>query len=121
MHDQHASSGSVRQESEPGIDYPAEEASAAFQTLKKRHRAFVFPLAIAFFVWYFTYVLLAAYAHDFMSQPVWGDINVGLLFGLAQFVSTFAITMAYVSYANRRLDPIAEQIRADLAEKEASA
>jgi uncharacterized membrane protein (DUF485 family) len=45
---------------------------------------------------------------------VFGNINVGLLFGLGQFVSTFAITTWYVMYANRKLDPIAEDIRGEL-------
>ncbi|WP_022886731.1 DUF485 domain-containing protein [Glaciibacter superstes] len=98
----------------PAIDYIEVEESPEFQKLKTRHRSFVFPLAIAFLVWYFAYVLLADYAHEFMSTPVWGNINVGLLFGLGQFVTTFAITTWYVWYANRRLDPIAEEIRDDL-------
>jgi len=38
-----------------------------------------------------------------------------LLFGLGQFVTTFAITTWYVSFANRRLDPLADEIRADLS------
>jgi uncharacterized membrane protein (DUF485 family) len=102
----------------PAIDYEAVEHSAGFQQLKRRHRTFVFPLAIGFLVWYFAYVLLADYAHDFMSTPVWGNINVGLLLGLGQFVSTFAITTWYVSYANRKLDPIAEKFRVELGARE---
>lgn len=105
-----------------GIDYVAVEESPRFSELKKRHRGFVFPLAVAFLVWYFAYVLLSSFAREFMAQRVWGDITVGLLFGLGQFVTTFAITMAYVWYANRKLDPIAEEIREDLeARQEASA
>ena len=42
------------------------------------------------------------------------EINVGLLLGLAQFVTTFAITMGYVRFANRRLDPPAAALRAEL-------
>ena len=95
-------------------DFQTTEQSERFQTLKKRHRGFVFPVAVGFLVWYFVYVLLAAYAHDFMATPVFGNVNVGLLFGLGQFVTTFAITTAYVIYANRKLDPLAEEIRADL-------
>ena len=87
------------------------QAGHEFQELRRRHRSFVFPLAIGFLVWYFLYVLLADYAHDFMSTKVSGSITIGLILGLLQFVSTFAITMWYVSYANRRLDPAAEQIR----------
>ena len=90
------------------------EQSEPFVRLKRRHRSFVFPLAIAFLLWYFAYVLLADYAHDFMSTPVFGNINVGLLLGLGQFVTTFAITTWYVSYANRRLDPLATEIRSGL-------
>jgi uncharacterized membrane protein (DUF485 family) len=66
------------------------------------------------------YVLLADYAHDFMATPVLGNINVGLLLGLGQFVSTFAITMWYVWYANRKLDPLAEELRTTLAADAAS-
>jgi uncharacterized membrane protein (DUF485 family) len=103
-----------------GIDYIAVEESESFRELKRRQRSFVFPLAVAFLVWYFVYVLLSSFARDFMSQRVWGDITVGLLFGLGQFVTTFAITMAYVWYANRRLDPRTEEIRAELERAEGS-
>ena len=105
-----------------GVDYLAEESSPRFQELKRKHRGFVFPLSIAFLVWYFAYVLLSSFAPDFMAQRVWGDITVGLLFGLGQFVTTFAITMTYVWYANRKLDPISEELRDELEhEQEASA
>jgi uncharacterized membrane protein (DUF485 family) len=99
----------------PGdIDYIAVEESPPFRELKRRQRSFVFPLAIAFLLWYFVYVLLSSFATEFMAQRAWGDVTVGLLFGLGQFVSTFAITMTYVWYANRRLDPGAAAIRAEL-------
>jgi len=99
-------------------EYERVERSERFRLLKRRHRSFVFPLAVAFLLWYFAYVLLADYAHDLMSTPVWGRINVGLLLGLGQFVTTFAITTWYVSFANRQLDPIADEIRAELSAKE---
>jgi uncharacterized membrane protein (DUF485 family) len=97
--------------SEHPVDFVAEQSSGEFQKLRKSHRNFVFPVAIGFLVWYFAYVLLAAYAHDFMSIKVWGSINIGLLLGLFQFVTTFGITTWYVSYANRKLDPQAAVIR----------
>lgn len=92
-------------------DFKEVQATEQFKELRKRHRSFVFPMAIAFLLWYFAYVLLADYAADFMSIKVWGNINVGLIMGLLQFVTTFAITGWYVSYCNRRLDPIAAEIR----------
>jgi uncharacterized membrane protein (DUF485 family) len=92
-------------------DFEEVQATQQFKDLRKRHRSFVFPMAIGFLLWYFAYVILAAYAVDFMSTKVWGNINVGIIMGLLQFVTTFAITGWYVSYSNRRLDPIAADIR----------
>ncbi len=103
-----------------GIDYVAVEESPRFATLKRTHRSFVFPLAVLFLLWYFFYVLLSSFAVEFMAQRVWGDVTVGLLLGLGQFVTTFAITMGYVWFANRKLDPLSSEIRADL-EREAGA
>ncbi|WP_104137253.1 DUF485 domain-containing protein [Arthrobacter sp. ZGTC131] len=92
-------------------DFEEVQATEQFKELRRRHRSFVFPMAVAFLLWYFAYVLLADYAVDFMSSKVWGNINVGLIMGLLQFVTTFAITGWYVSYSNRKLDPIAAEIR----------
>ncbi|MGF6821787.1 uncharacterized membrane protein (DUF485 family) [Microbacterium sp. ZKA21] len=111
----------IQGESAGPIDYIAVEESPKFQTLKRTQRSFIFPLAALFLIWYFVYVLLAAFAPDFMGQRVWGDITIGLLFGLGQFVSTFAITMAYVAFANRRLDPVAAEIRDELEKAQAQA
>lgn len=103
------------------IDYEQVEHSPQFRALKRKHRSFVLPMALLFLVWYFLYVILAGWAPEFMAQRVTGDITVGLLLGLGQFVTTFAITMGYVAFANRKLDPDAEAIRAELEKKEAGA
>ena len=87
------------------------QSSPEFAELRWRLRRFVFPMSAAFLLWYLAFVLLAAYAPEVMAVPVLGAINVGLLLGLAQFVSTFAIATAYVRYANRYLDPAAERLR----------
>jgi uncharacterized membrane protein (DUF485 family) len=90
------------------------QASPEFALLRKRLRNFVFPVSAIFLLWYLLYVLLADYAHGFMSTKVAGNITVGLIFGLLQFVSTFVITGLYVRYANRHLDPISDKIRTDI-------
>jgi uncharacterized membrane protein (DUF485 family) len=97
-----------------GQQFLATQSSPEFQELRNRLRRFVFPMSALFLIWYFAYVLLGAFAHDFMAIKVWGDINVGLLVGLGQFLSTFLITAIYVRFANRELDPRAEAIRAEL-------
>jgi len=87
------------------------QASPDFATLRKRLRNFVFPVSALFLAWYLLYVLLADYAHSFMSIKLVGNINIGLVLGLLQFVSTFAITTWYVRYANKQLDPLASELR----------
>lgn len=99
-------------------DYQRVQRSPEFQDLRRRFRNFVFPMTALFLVWYFVYVLLANYAHDFMSIRVWGNITVGLLFGLGQFVSTFAITMIYARWANKRFDAAADELRREIEEDE---
>jgi uncharacterized membrane protein (DUF485 family) len=87
------------------------QAGAEFAELRRRLRRFVFPATAAFLLWYLAYVLLASYARDLMAKPVLGGINLGMVIGLAQFVSTFVLTAVYVRYAERRLDPLAERLR----------
>ncbi len=97
-----------------GTQYTAVQESTEFIDLRRRFRRFVFPLTALFLAWYFLYVLMSTFAVDFMSKKVFGEINVGLVFGLLQFVSTFAITIAYVRWADRHFDPAADRIRANV-------
>ena len=97
-----------------GERYQEVHASPEFQELRSRLRRFVFPMTAFFLVWYVVYVLLGAFAHDFMATRVFGNVNVGLLIGLGQFLTTFVITGLYVRFANRELDPRAAAIRGDL-------
>jgi uncharacterized membrane protein (DUF485 family) len=94
-----------------GTPYEEVQASEEFSQLRATFRRFVFPVTAGFLVWYFLYVFLSAYAPDFMSTKVVGNINVGIIFGLLQFVSTFAITMWYRRWADREFDPTADALR----------
>jgi uncharacterized membrane protein (DUF485 family) len=97
--------------SEAGSRYAEVQQSTEFKDLRRRFRRFVFPMTALFLAWYFLYVLLSSFAVGFMSTKVWGEINIGLILGLLQFVSTFAITIAYVRWADRNFDPHAEALR----------
>ena len=91
--------------------YEELRALPEFSELRRRFRAFVFPVTAAFLFWYLLYVVLSGWARDFMGQQVLGSINVALIFGLLQFVSTFAIAYWYSRYAGAKLDPLAERLR----------
>ncbi len=84
--------------------------SAEFVELRKRYRAFALPATVAFLAWYLLYVVMSNWANDFMSTKVIGNINVALVFGLLQFVSTFLIAVLYARYMNRKVDPLARDL-----------
>ena len=94
--------------------YIAVQKSAEFQDLRSRYRRWVIPVAVVSILWYFLYVFLAAYAVDFMGTKLFGNINIGLVMGLAQFVTTFGVTSAYVRYADKNLDPRSAKIRDEM-------
>jgi uncharacterized membrane protein (DUF485 family) len=98
---------------EPNVYVRAENGSE-FANLRKTFRSFVFPMTVAFIVWYALYVILSAYARGFMGTKIVGNINVALVFGLLQFVSTFLIAWLYARYASRRMDPLAEHLRTEI-------
>ncbi len=94
-----------------GASYREVQDSAEFDALRAKFRRFVFPVTGLFLAWYFFYVVLAAFAPDFMATKVFGQINIGLILGLLQFVSTFTITMVYARWADNEFDPAAERLR----------
>jgi uncharacterized membrane protein (DUF485 family) len=87
------------------------QASPEFEQLRRTFRNWVFPMTGLFLAWYFLYVLMSTYAHGFMSKSVVGNVHVGLVFGVLQFVSTFAITMAYAHWADTKFDAEADRLR----------
>ncbi len=88
-------------------------ASADFQELRRRYRGFVFPWTAAFLVWFLLYVSLSSWAPDFMGTEVFGNINIGLIMGLLQFVTTFGIAYLYSKHASASFDPLADAVNAE--------
>jgi len=87
--------------------------TAEFQELRRRYRGFAFPATVAFLTWYLLYVVMSNWAHDFMSIKLWGNINVALVFGVLQFVTTFVLAYVYAKFSTKNLDPLAAQLQAD--------
>ncbi|WP_456697792.1 DUF485 domain-containing protein [Aeromicrobium sp. P5_D10] len=96
---------------EANAAYQRIHASDDFAQLKRSYLGFVVPLTIAFMAWYLLYVLMSNYADGFMGHVLFGNINVALVFGLLQFVTTFGIAIWYARFAASRMDPIADRLR----------
>ncbi|MFF0854462.1 DUF485 domain-containing protein [Streptomyces sp. NPDC003280] len=92
------------------------QRSEAFQEVRGRYRRFVVPGAAIFLVWYVGYVVVATTAPGLMARPVTGAVNVGMLAGLGQFLSTFLLTWGYARHARLRRDRLALELRWDTQE-----
>jgi uncharacterized membrane protein (DUF485 family) len=87
--------------------------SDEFRELKKRYTGFVVPATIAFLAWYLLYVVMSNWATGFMDTQVVGHINVALVFGVLQFVTTFLIAWLYSRHMAAKVDPLARQLDAE--------
>lgn len=84
-----------------------------FKQLRHNYRAFVIPACAVFIAWYGLYVTMSMFAPSFMNHVLVGKINVALVFGLLQFVTTFLIAWLYSRYSNAKLDPLSSQLVAE--------
>jgi uncharacterized membrane protein (DUF485 family) len=92
------------------------QRSAAFQEVRSRYRRFVVPAVIVFLAWYVGYVVAATTAPGLMARPVAGAVNVAMVAGLGQFLTTFLLTWAYARHARLRRDRAALELRWDTQE-----
>lgn len=100
-----------------GIDFLAAQSSAEYRELRTGFTHFAFPMVGTFIGLYFVFVLAAVYAPSMMSHRVFGNVTVGLLFGLLNFVTTYCVTWAYVRHANKNLDPRMTALRTRLEQE----
>lgn len=85
-------------------------ATPEFEQLRSRYRGFVIPATVAFLAWYLLYVVMSNWASGFMNTQVIGNINVALIFGLLQFVTTFGLAYYYSRFSTSQLDPLARSL-----------
>ena len=90
--------------------YESLHATAEFKRLRHKYRSFAFSWTIVFLAWYLLYVFASNWATGLMDTKVVGNINVALIFGLLQFVSTFGIAWLYARHAAKELDPLAADL-----------
>ncbi|MEU9453200.1 DUF485 domain-containing protein [Streptomyces sp. NPDC048277] len=92
------------------------QRSPAFQEVRSRYRRFVVPAVALFLTWYVGYVVTATTAPGLMARPVAGAVNVAMVAGLGQFLTTFVLTWAYARHARLRRDRAALELRWDTQE-----
>jgi uncharacterized membrane protein (DUF485 family) len=100
------------------IDWEAIERSPEFQELVHRRRRFVIPCTVFFLSWYMGFILLTAYAPDFMGESVYEGLTVGYCLALTQFVMVVVLGLWYLRKSDREFDPLAEHAIAAYSDDE---
>ena len=87
------------------IDWGAVERSPEFRELVSRRRRFVWPALAVTTGLFVIYLLLAAFANDFMSTLVAG-VPMQFLLSLAMIAMTWITTWLYMRVADSTLEPL---------------
>jgi uncharacterized membrane protein (DUF485 family) len=69
------------------------------------------------FVLYYGYIILIATNRQLVSRQVQGSTTAGILIAAAVIVGAWALTAAYVVWANRHYDPAVARLRARAEDK----
>jgi uncharacterized membrane protein (DUF485 family) len=98
---------STQREAGRDVDWEEIERSPEFQELVKRRKAFVLPGTIFYLTWYMGFILLVAYAEDFMARRVYQGLTVGYCLALTQFVMVVVLGLLYLRKSENEFDPLA--------------
>jgi uncharacterized membrane protein (DUF485 family) len=88
-----------------GPDWVAIERSPEFRELVGRRRRFIVRASVFFLAFFLTYLLLTAFAQDFMSTEIAG-MPLAFILAVAQVLMTWVVTWLYLRVADRELEPL---------------
>lgn len=85
--------------------------SADFRRMLARRWRVSLILSVLLFALYYGYILLIALSPAVLSQRIGAVTTLGIPVGAGVIVGAWALTAAYVLWANRHFDPEAERLR----------
>ncbi len=86
-------------------------ASAEFRHMLARRWRVSLVLTALLFVLYYGYIVLIAVNRELLSVRIGEVTTLGIPLGAAVIVGAWALTAAYVVWANRHYDPEVERLR----------
>ncbi|RNB85110.1 DUF485 domain-containing protein [Brevibacillus fluminis] len=89
--------------------YTAIVQSQEFKRLLAAKKAFIIPLTLFFFIFYFALPLMTAYS-KVLNTPFYGSITWAWVFAFAQFIMTWALCMIYTRKAGK-FDQMVNEIK----------
>ena len=93
------------------LDTPEVADDAALEALAARRLRVALGLTGAMLVVYFGFILLIAFAKDFMAKEITDGLTVGIALGVLVILATWALTWTYVRWANRVYEPALARLR----------
>ncbi|KXX56685.1 MULTISPECIES: DUF485 domain-containing protein [Rhodococcus] len=84
-------------------------SSTYFAELIERRSRFVRLALAGASLWFGAFLMLTAYAHDFMGHLVAPGVTVAYLLGLSQFALVWIVTAAYLRASTRVFVPLEKQ------------
>jgi uncharacterized membrane protein (DUF485 family) len=70
----------------------------------------VIPALIVFVAWFGGFLVLTAYARDFMRRTPIGSVSWAYILALSLIAMTWAIAWSYLRFSERHLAPLAERM-----------
>ena len=91
------------------------EAAAAHEeeldALARERFKFGGMLSLVMMAVYFTFILLVAFEKTFLDELVTDGLSVGIVLGVLVILSTWALTLIYVRWANRVYEPRVREMK----------
>lgn len=88
------------------VDWEAAVRDPAFQQLMRSRRRFVVPATIGAVGWLLLWLVLLAYAPDFMGSSLYSGLTVGYALGLSQYALAWIIAWRYLRKSRREWMPL---------------
>jgi uncharacterized membrane protein (DUF485 family) len=86
-------------------------ASAAFRRLVSRRWRVSLVLTLCLFALYYGYILLIALNKPLLAVRIGPTVPIGIPLGAGVIVGSWALTAAYIIWANRKFDPEVKRLR----------
>lgn len=87
-----------------------------FKELVRARSSFAWTLSAVMLAIYFGFILLVAFAHDFLAMKVGGGVtSLGIVLGVVVILSAFLLTGIYVRRANSRFDELTRDLAKELS------
>lgn len=91
------------------------QADPRFRELERKRNAFSWTLCVIMLIAYFAFILLVAFAGNFVATPVWGVVTLAFPLGLGVIVLAIVLTGIYVMKANGEYDELTRQLVSGMA------